>query len=178
MNRRQFLVGVGATAGALIVPAVSATAGSNDDISPANVSSYCPNAYEWALLREVNEWRTYNGVPKLRMSRDLSAAAHHHAYYMSITDDVDHTLDGYTWSENIYGFRYPDAFLGEDVAAGRQSAAGIVQLWIRSPEHNAVMLDPKYIRMGGGRVYNPNGYYKYYWVADFGSVSHRTIISC
>ena len=176
MNRREFIVGVGATVGFMVAPFYGTHTGSNWFVSPSHVASHWPNAHEWAMLNDINAYRVAKGRRRLEMSRSLAAAARHHAYYMSRTDDVDHSLGGVSWAQNIYNYGYPTGgAMGENVAAGRSSSGGILNLWIGSEGHNEVLLDPKYIRLGVGRVYYGAGRYDYYWVATFGSISHRTI---
>jgi uncharacterized protein YkwD len=151
-------------------------AGENSDVSPAHVGVHWPNANEWAFLGEINDYRVANGRGMLQMSRSLAAAARHHAYYMSRTDDVDHTLGSVSWSTNIFNYGYTaGCHIGENVLAGRQSAGGALSLWITSEPHRLNMLDPDWIRIGVGRVYYGAGRYDFYWVTDFGACSHRTI---
>jgi uncharacterized protein YkwD len=177
LTRRRFSVIVlGSLIGAMGLE-VMTQAGTNDDVIPANVGSFWPNTNEWSMLSHINKWRYLNGAPRLEMSRSLAAAARHHAYYMAHTDDVDHSLD-INWNTNIYSFGYPQGYvIGENVAAGRQYASQTLEQWKLSPAHNENVLNPKYIRAGIGRVYFVEGKYDFYWVATFGSVSHRTIFS-
>ena len=130
-------------------------------------------------MNKINAYRAQNGVGSLQMSRSLAAAARHHAYYMSRSDDIDHTLGSVSWIQNIYNYGYPQNYhIGENVLGGRQSSGGALSLWTTSPAHNANMLDPDWIRIGVGRVYYAAGDYDFYWCTTFGSVSHRTISSC
>lgn len=153
--------------------------GANDDIPPALVSSHCPNVNEWDFVGVINDYRAQNGVGSLQMSRSLAAAARHHAYYASRTDDVDHTLGSKSWVDNIYDYGYPYGYhMGENILGGRQSSSGALNLWISSEGHRLNMIDPDWIRIGVGRVYYAAGDYDFYWCTTFGSVSHRTITSC
>ena len=173
MNRRNFII-EGAAFMAL-TPAVILAGHSSTDQDVVSVSSHWPNGSEWTMLNAINIYRKENGRGRLEMSRSLAAAARHHAWYMSLTDDVDHSLD-VSWSQNIYNYGYPQStHIGENAAAGRSSAANTLQQWKDSPSHNANLLVRDYIRAGVGRVYNPEGRYKYYWCLTLGNVSHRTI---
>ena len=176
LTRREFVIGGAIAASSLLFAGVEAThTGSNGDVAISHVGAHWPSSIEWALLSSVNAYRKSYGRRPLLMSRSLAAAARHHAYYMARTDDVDHTLGSVSWSQNILNYTYPSAYLGETAAAGRQSANATVYDWAHSPAHNAILLDPKFIRMGAGRVYNGEGVYRFYWIATFGSVSSRTI---
>lgn len=174
MNRRNFILG-GAGALLLLPTTDILETSANADTDPALVSSHWPSTAEWAMLEYINDYRASMGRARLEMSRSLAAAAHHHAWYMSQTDDVDHTLGSVTWEQNIYNYGYPVSGIGENVAAGRSSASGTLQQWKESTSHNANLLRTEWIRCGVGRVYNPSGNFLYYWCATFGSVSHRTI---
>lgn len=177
-TRRTLILGGLGLASALLLPS-SLVDASNGDVTPAQVGSYCPSGIEWDFLNKLNTYRAQHGRGRLLMSRSLAAAAQHHAYYMSRTDDIDHSLGGVLWSQNIYNFGYPQGYaIGENVLAGRQSSSGALSLWASSPSHNANMLDARWTRVGVGRVYYSPNYYDFYWVTTFGSVSHRTISSC
>lgn len=173
MNRRNFLKGgvILAVSAAVTTTAVQ----SDSDVSPHLVSIHRPSAHEWGMLQNINSYRVSRGLKRLEMSRSLAAAAHHHSYYMSRTDDVDHSLD-VDWTRNIYNYGYPaGGALGEVVAAGRSSASGTLQQWKDSPGHNNAILSSNYIRMGAGRVAYGSGKYDYYWCVTLGGLSHRTI---
>lgn len=147
--------------------------------APAEAGLWWPDANECAFLKEINAYRKANGLASLSFSRSLGAAADNHSNYMAATDDVDHSLQGgQAWSQNIYSYGYPTGQgIGENVLAGRQSAAGALMLWKTSPGHNANMLNPKWKSIGVGRAVNKDGRYDYYWTTTFGTAGHRTI-SC
>ena len=147
-------------------------------VTPKSASAlWTPDRNECAFLEEINDYRRANGRRPLVLSRSLSAAADYHSAYMARTDDVDHSLSGgASWSQNIRDFGYPSTLaVGENVLAGRQSASGALALWRSSPPHRANMLDPNWVSIGIGRVYNSAGRYDFYWTTTFGSGRHRTI---
>lgn len=146
---------------------------------PALAGLWVPDANECAFLKEINAYRKANGVPPVKLSRSLGAAADYHSVYMAKTDDVDHTLQsGLAWSTNIYNYGYPTGQgIGENVLAGRKSAGGAINLWKTSPGHKANMLNPKWKAIGIGRAVNLDGRYDFYWTTTFGTATHRTI-SC
>lgn len=148
-------------------------------ISPADAEAlWAPDANECAFLNEINAYRKANGVSPLTFSRSLGMAAAHHSNYMAKTDDIDHTLGSVTWSQNILNYGYPEGqAMGENVLAGRKSAAGALSLWKSSPGHNQNMLSKTWKSIGVGRSVNLDGKYGYYWTTTFGGASHRTI-SC
>lgn len=185
MNRRDVLRN-GFILTGLALPPVPTAQAVDYDTDPINrdcpVSAvtrgiWWPYSPEWALLAAINQYRADHGIRPMEMSRALAGSAHHHAYYMAHTNDVDHTLSGdEAWSQNIFDYGYPAKYaLGENVAAGRMSAAGTLNLWKHSPPHNALLLDPTYGYAGVGRVYKADSVYRYHWCLDTGSGSFRTI---
>ena len=60
---------------------------------------------------------------------------------------------------------------GEDLAAGYTSAADVLQGWINSPAHLAVLTNPAYRAIGIGRAYSAASAYGWYWDADFGGIA-------
>lgn len=137
--------------------------------SAITASEFCMEAAEQAEINEINKYRVSNGVPALKVVKTLGASAEHHAQYMASTDDVDHSLaGGLAWSTNILNHGYPSGHgMGENVYAGRQSPSEALAAWKASTSHNAVMLEKAWRAIGVGRAYNANGYYKWYWVANF-----------
>jgi hypothetical protein len=59
---------------------------------------------------------------------------------------------------------------GEDLAAGFTSTADVLNGWINSPAHYAVLVNPHYQAIGVGRGYATGSAYGWYWTADFGGV--------
>lgn len=54
----------------------------------------------------------------------------------------------------------------ETIAAGQQAAAKVVDDWLQSPEHGAILADCQYTHAGVG-VYSGDGPYRTYWTAVF-----------
>ena len=135
-------------------------------------ASYCADAEEAAMLALVNGLRRSLGVPELRLSQTLGAAAEHHSADMADKSYFSHTLkDGTTWSKNMtaHGYGYT-TYRGENLAAGRSDAAGTFATWKNSPGHYANMANKNYRAIGIGRAYGPNSTYKWYWTQVFGGV--------
>ena len=60
---------------------------------------------------------------------------------------------------------------GEDLAAGYTSAVQVLQGWINSPTHLAVLTNPAYRAIGIGRAYSSGSQFGWYWDADFGGIA-------
>ncbi len=139
---------------------------------PIKAANFCPDAEERAFLQLINTYRANYRLPALHFSRTLGAAADHHSNQMANNNYFSHDLlHGVTWSRNIvdhgYGF---STYKGENIAAGRASAADVFSQWRNSPSHNAIMLSATFTAIGIGRGYNASSRYDWYWTTDFGGI--------
>jgi len=62
--------------------------------------------------------------------------------------------------------KYSFAAIGENLAAGQETPAEVVKVWMESPAHQAIMMDPKWTEIGIGVQFG--GEYATYWVLEFG----------
>lgn len=125
---------------------------------------------EAELLGLINDYRAGHGLSTLRFSAALSAAAENHSRDMAVNGYFSHTgLDGSTPWDRIKAQGYAhNTALGENLAAGFSSPSQTLQGWIDSPGHNAILLEPDYVVVGMGYVYEAGSKFKFYWTADFG----------
>jgi uncharacterized protein YkwD len=126
---------------------------------------------EQAFLTLINNYRQQNGLQPLGASYLLSKAAQwksqdmgDNAYFAH--DDLDRT-----WVQRIRdcGYGY-NAWLGENIAAGYQTAQAVFDGWRNSPGHNANMLGANYTAIGIGRAVVPGSPYGIYWSTEFASI--------
>ena len=110
---------------------------------------------ERGIVKLINSYRARHGRPRLRASRRLNRAADRHSREMvahdffahssrngtAATTRVRRSSDARTVGENI-------AFLG---AGERRAARRVVDMWIGSPGHRAVLLNSSFHRIGVGR---------------------------
>lgn len=126
---------------------------------------------ENALLAAVNSFRSGRGLPSLVASDTLTYAAKWMATDMAVNSYFSHTsLDGRSPTQRMADFGYPAfaTWAGEDLAAGYSSATEVLNGWINSPAHYAVLTNPAYHAIGVGRAYSAASTYGWYWVMDFG----------
>jgi uncharacterized protein YkwD len=126
------------------------------------------------LLAQVNSFRASRGLSTLVVSDSLTLAAKWMATDMSVNNYFAHTsLDGRSPTQRMADAGYPafTTWSGEDLAAGYASAAQVLQGWINSPAHLAVLTNPAYRAIGIGRSYSPASQYGWYWDADFGGIA-------
>ena len=111
------------------------------------------------VLALVNEERRKAGVAPLTLSAELQSAAAIRAE--EITRRFSHTRpDGSKFSTVIPNGKYT---MGENIAAGKNTAAKVVQQWMNSPGHRANILRSDYTELGVGYVYKENSQYMHYW---------------
>ena len=111
-------------------------------------------------IGDINAARTAHGLPRLRLSRPLRAAATFHSYEMARHGFFSHdSLDGTSASARLARF-YPSAgytqwSVGETLLwyAPGVDAARAVRDWLSSPDHRAILLDPDFREVGISAVH-------------------------
>ena len=132
------------------------------------------------LLAQVNSFRASRGLSTLAVSDSLTVAAKWMATDMSVNNYFAHTsLDGRSPTQRMADAGYPafTTWSGEDLAAGYTSAAQVLQGWINSPAHLAVLTNPAYRAIGIGRSYSAGSQYGWYWDADFGGIADAAAVN-
>lgn len=126
--------------------------------APASVSL---NSYEQQLVKYINQKRTERHLAKLRVNAKLVDAAREHSADMGEKQYFDHSSpSGETWSRRIVrhgytreGYRVWKA--GENIAWGAglySSPVAIVDQWMKSSMHRAVILTKNFRDIGVGAV--------------------------
>jgi uncharacterized protein YkwD len=111
------------------------------------------------LVKRINHVRARHGLAPVSSSRALHSAAIRHSDDMMARDYFAHTSPtGSTMTDRILKTGYVSGFnwiAGETLAWGWGSQAGpraTVHAWMHSPEHRAILLSPKYHRIGAARA--------------------------
>jgi uncharacterized protein YkwD len=128
---------------------------------------------EQDLVARINAFRAARNLPTLVVSDALTSAAKWMSVDMGARNYFAHTsLDGRSPTQRMADAGYPafGTWTGEDLAAGFTSTADVLNGWINSPAHYAVLVNPKYQAIGVGRGYTGGSTYGWYWTADFGGV--------
>ena len=128
---------------------------------------------EQELVARINAFRAARSLPTLVVSETLTSAAKWMSVDMGSRNYFAHTsLDGRSPTQRMADAGYPafGTWTGEDLAAGFTSTADVLNGWINSPAHYAVLVNPKYQAIGVGRGYAGGSTYGWYWTADFGGV--------
>src|SRR5213594_40946 len=129
---------------------------------------------EQDLVARINAFRAARSLPTLAVSDTLTAAAKWMSADMGGRNYFAHTsLDGRSPTQRMADAGYPafGTWTGEDLAAGFTTTADVLNGWINSPAHYAVLVNPQYHAIGVGRGYSAGSTYGWYWTADFGGVA-------
>jgi uncharacterized protein YkwD len=134
-----------------VLPAAQALACAHDDAHPGAVSK---RGYAHAVRCLINVERARAGVSALHADRRLARAASGFSSAMVREGFFDHVSpDGSTLSSRARGAGYSGRALGETIGWGSgdlATPAAIVDAWMHSPPHRAVMLDRDFRRVGIG----------------------------
>jgi uncharacterized protein YkwD len=139
MKHRSALPFLAATL-ALAVPAPATAARRHDRV-------------ERSVIRHINAVRHANGLASVRPWRALRHAAEEHSRDMARANFFDHpSSDGTPFDVRVR--RYVGSRpIGETLAAlsGGGQAARVVQMWMDSPPHRAILLERTFRRIGLAR---------------------------
>ena len=121
-----------------------------------------------SLLAQVNAQRANAGVGPLAWCPALSRAAYAHSGDQASHNAMSHTgTDGSDTAARAARFGYAGwTALAENVAAGYNSEAEVLNAWMNSSGHRANILSPILTHMGSGSAVSGNG--TRYWTQDFG----------
>lgn len=132
------------------------------------------NRAERAVVGKINAQRRAHGLRRLRRSRGLGRAANVHSGAMLRGDFFGHdSANGTSFGTRVRRFaRF--GTLGETLAhlprCGRPEAGRVVQMWMQSPPHRAVLLSPSFRYVGiGARRGSLGGGRTCVVTADFGA---------
>jgi uncharacterized protein YkwD len=132
---------------------------------------YSPDGEERAFLDLINDYRRKNGAGNLSLQNQLGAAAEHHSQDMARKNYFSHKLaNGDSAEKNIERFGYTNwSYVGENIAAGHETAKAVMRAWKSSPDHDRGMRNKNFTEIGIGRAYNKSSKYGWYWTTTFGS---------
>ena len=139
-------------------------------------ASECDANPAQALLIEINQARTQEGVPPVWPSPVLIRAAQAHAQALADGTAEGHfSADGSDPLERMTAAGYLPIAFGENTATGSSTPARIVAAWLASPGHRAVLLDASLEEIGLGSVLDID---RPVWVADFGTQQESSDVRC
>lgn len=123
------------------------------------------------VLQLVNLERGEAGLPPVVVNPALGKVAADFACDMIEDGFFDHhdPADGSGPGERAIAQKYAFFAIGENLAAGQDSPAEVMRLWMDSPTHQAVILDERWTEVG--IAVRTGGEFGIYWVQEFGDPS-------
>ncbi len=114
-----------------------------------------------------NEW--YPATGELAWNDRLEQAALRHSVDLATHDIFSHTgSDGSSASQRADDAGYQWRRVGENIAAGRNTAEGSINAWLESPGHCQNIMQPGYTEMGLACDFNASSTYRSYWTQVLG----------
>lgn len=148
----------------LLLAAPLALAGGESTTGAADRLFAAVNAAR-AVARRCGDTREYAAVPPLARSAALDEAALAHARDIAARGALGHEgADGSTAGERVVRAGYRWSTVGENVAAGQQSADESVDIWLESPGHCRNLMDPRFRDTGVAVAVNEDDDRVIYWV--------------
>ena len=122
--------------------------------------------YESEMLDLINAHRAENGLPKLKLNDQLSAAARQHSADMACNGYTGHVgLDGSNWNDRVSAQGYDYTYVVENIYYGG-GAGDAVRWWISDKPHEENLLDPGATEIGIGHAYLRGSQYGDYFTVD------------
>jgi uncharacterized protein YkwD len=126
------------------------------------------------VVARVNAHRSSGGLAPLAVSPTLTASAEWKARHMAQYGYMQHDDPAppvqRTPFERMHACGYPEqAMAGENIAAGYDSPASVMEGWLGSAGHRANIERPEFQAIGVGVARSAAG--TLYWAQDFGSVA-------
>jgi uncharacterized protein YkwD len=135
--------------------------------------------FQVELLNRINQARqsgrvcgsqSMPAVRALTWNSQLLQAATGHAADMASNNYFDHTsLDGRTFSQRITAAGYPWHAVGENIAAGQNSVATVMNSWLASEGHCRNIMNASYTEVAVACSASSSSTYRTYWVMDLGA---------
>ena len=141
---------------------------------PAEITSDCGiSRLRDSVLQQVNAARAaarscgprkMEAVRALGWNSALAEAAERHSVDMAARRYFDHVSpDGKRVSQRVTQQGYNWRMVGENLAGGDTTVAGVIAGWLKSPAHCQNMMSPAYAEVGVACVRQPGSQWENYW---------------
>ncbi len=126
-------------------------------------------------LTALNNYRVQSGRAPLQVQPNLMAAAQSYARLMADNNwfycgcDLHTGPDGSQPEGRIARAGYPGRFKGEAISGGQATGRDVINAWLNSPLHAAILLEVNASEVGIGYVAKPGDLYGHYWVLVTGN---------
>jgi uncharacterized protein YkwD len=130
----------------------------------------CPATRGGLVLEGINRLRAERGLASLRPHPELVRAARRHTEEQRDRDRMSHDgADGSAPADRATAAGYRWSYVAENVASGYPTPDAVVDAWLDSRGHRAVMLAPEPIHAGIGYADRPDGGRYWYWTLVTGA---------
>lgn len=121
------------------------------------------------LIAQVNAVRAEHRLVSLEPDRTLQALSQDYAALMAVSDCLSHNCAGRgKVGDRARNRGYDYLLIGEALAGGPPDVEKVVQLWMMSEPHRAILLNDEVRQIGAGHFYQPDDTgradYGHYWV--------------
>lgn len=151
-----------------LVAAAPQTTGCDWPIPPQPAAS---EQVELDTLAAINAQRAAHNLPPVARSLSLTRIARFHSNDMTSNRFFSHDGSaGESFGERM-GWICDESFSGYGEIIGANSLGDIdwmIEAWMDSPGHRAIILGAGYTHAGVGYAYDPDSPYGHYWTVDFG----------
>jgi len=114
--------------------------------------------------------QAFAAAAPLAWNAQLGAAAEGHSRAMANQNFFDHKdRDGRTPGDRAELAGYAGGQIGENIAAGQDSARKVLDGWLTSPGHCANLMNPAFRELGAAYAVDPKSDAGIYWTALFGA---------
>ena len=137
---------------------------------PATGGGSSSSGDEAEVLRLVNVERAKVGCQALKANATLAAVAQAHSKDMAVNGYFDHnSQNGTTPFQRMTKAGYTYSLAAENIAAGQQTPAAVMDAWMHSAGHKANILNCGLTELGVGVWTLKGSPYGIYWTQDFGT---------
>lgn len=116
------------------------------------------------LIQALNAERQRWGFPPLTVNSELNRAAQVHSDDLATHDLWSHIgSDASSPADRMRRAGYPLAAGDEALAANTSDETAVLNAWLGSPRHQAMLLNVEYVDVGAAHAFNPSSTYGDYW---------------
>lgn len=139
-----------------------------DTRTPAPVPTWTPlppgEVNPNALVHAVNAQRQLRGLSTLNVHPALMSAAQTHSDDLASNNRWGHVgSDGSRPQGRMARAGYPLGAGEELLASNSTDVEAIVDLWLRNPQDQSILMNSGYVHIGAGYAHNPDSNYRHYW---------------
>lgn len=117
----------------------------------------------------ISQYRRSRGLGPVTIDATLTRIAAVHSDRMAAADKMAHVLPGEgSFQQRLAAGGFVAAMAAENVAAGQDSLADVLEAWRKSPGHNANLLLANVSKIGIALSIAEGSRYKYYWALVLG----------